>query len=87
MIPPLGNEFITLLKDTSLVTVIGFEELTRRGQLIAAANFRHFEIFTAVALVYLILNSLSAQAFILLERWMDPANKAKRRQMKATAIE
>ena len=87
MIPPLGNEFITLLKDTSLVAVIGYEELFRRGQLIVATNYRAFEIYTAVALVYLILNSLSAQAFIFLERWMDPANKAKRRQIEFTAVE
>jgi arginine/lysine/histidine/glutamine transport system substrate-binding/permease protein len=34
MLPPLGNEFISLLKDTSLVAVIGFEELFRQGQLL-----------------------------------------------------
>lgn len=78
MIPPLGNEFITLLKDTSLVAIIGYEELFRRGQLIVAQNYRSFEIFTTVALVYLVLNTLSSQAFILLERWMDPVNKSKR---------
>jgi len=79
MIPPLGNEFITLLKDTSLVAVIGYEELFRRGQLIVAQNYRAFEIYITVALVYLVLNTLSAQAFILLERWMDPLHKSKRR--------
>ena len=36
IIPPLGNEFIAMLKDSSLVSVIGFEELTRSGQLIIA---------------------------------------------------
>jgi len=80
MIPPLGNEFITLLKDTSLVAVIGYEELFRRGQLIVAQNYRAFEIYITVALVYLVLNTLSSQAFILLERWMDPLHKSKRRQ-------
>ncbi|MBW4673281.1 MAG: ABC transporter permease subunit [Desmonostoc geniculatum HA4340-LM1] len=40
MIPPLGNEFISLLKDTSLVSVIGFEELLRKGQLIVADSYR-----------------------------------------------
>ncbi len=39
VIPPLGNEFIALLKDSSLVSVIGFEELTRRGQLIIAKTY------------------------------------------------
>ncbi|MGD1860906.1 MAG: amino acid ABC transporter permease [Leptolyngbyaceae cyanobacterium] len=82
MIPPLGNEFITLLKDTSLVAVIGYEELFRRGQLIVAQNYRAFEIYITVALVYLILNTLFARAFVLLERWMDPVQKAK--QQKAT---
>lgn len=79
MIPPLGNEFITLLKDTSLVAVIGYEELFRQGQLIVAQNYRSFEIYTTVAIVYLILNTLASQAFGLLENWMDPAQKSQRR--------
>lgn len=79
MIPPLGNEFITLLKDTSLVAVIGYEELFRRGQLIVAQNYRAFEIYITVALVYLLLNTLCSQAFTWLERWMDPTHQAKRR--------
>jgi arginine/lysine/histidine/glutamine transport system substrate-binding/permease protein len=87
MIPPLGNEFITLLKDTSLVAVIGFEELFRRGQLIVATNYRAFEIYFAVALVYLVLNTLSAQAFISLERWMDPVEKAKKRARQVVVSE
>ena len=90
MIPPLGNEFITLLKDTSLVAIIGFEELFRRGQLVVAVNYRSFEIYGAVALVYLALTTLSGQGFIWLEKWMDPLEKA-RRKAKAnrsrTAIE
>ncbi|MBD2100648.1 amino acid ABC transporter permease [Leptolyngbya sp. FACHB-261] len=75
MIPPLGNEFITLLKDTSLVAVIGYEELFRRGQLIVASNYRSFEIYTAVALIYLALTLVSSQAFSFLERRMDPAKR------------
>lgn len=80
MIPPLGNEFITLLKDTSLVAVIGYEELFRRGQLIVAQNYRAFEIYITVALVYLVLNTVSSQAFIWLERSMDPLNRSKQRK-------
>jgi ABC-type amino acid transport system permease subunit len=82
MIPPLGNEFISLLKDTSLVAVIGFEELFRRGQLIVAQNYRSFEIYFAVALIYLVLTILSSRAFGLLERWMTPAERARRRSAK-----
>lgn len=75
MIPPLGNEFITLLKDTSLVAVIGYQELFYSGQLIFAANFRPFEILTTVALIYLALTILSSQAFSFLERRMNPVAK------------
>lgn len=86
MIPPLGNEFITLLKDTSLVAVIGYEELFRRGQLIVAQNYRSFEIYAAVALVYLALTLLSSQAFSLLEWWMNPVRRNKQTQASAVAI-
>jgi len=55
MIPPLGNQFIVSLKDTSLFIVIGVGELTRQGQEIMAANFRAVEIWTAVAVLYLIM--------------------------------
>jgi His/Glu/Gln/Arg/opine family amino acid ABC transporter permease subunit len=75
MIPPLGNEFITLLKDTSLVAIIGYEELFRRGQLIVATNYRAFEIYVGVALVYLVMNIIFSQGFSWLENRMDPAKR------------
>ncbi len=81
MIPPLGNEFITLLKDTSLVAVIGFEELFRRGQLVVAQNYRAFEIYAAVAVMYLILTLASSQGFSLLEWWMNPVERRKASRM------
>lgn len=72
MVPPLGNEFITLIKDTSLVAIIGYQELFRQGQLIIARNFRAFEIWFTVALIYLALTAIASQAFTLLERRLDP---------------
>lgn len=77
MIPPLGNEFIILLKDTSLVAVIGYEELFRRGQLIVATNYKAFQIYISVALVYLVLTLLSSQFISLLEWWADPIARQK----------
>ena len=53
MTPPLGNQFIVSLKDTSLFIVIGVGELTRQGQEIMASNFRAVEIWSAVAVIYL----------------------------------
>jgi polar amino acid transport system permease protein len=55
VIPPLGNEFIAMLKDTSLLSVIGFEELMRRGQLIVAQTYRSFPIYITAAVIYLIM--------------------------------
>ena len=77
MLPPLGNEFITLIKDTSLAAVIGFEELFRQGQLIVATTYRAFEIYIAVALVYLVLTTLSSVVFKRLEARMNPLAKSK----------
>ncbi|MBE6080924.1 MAG: ABC transporter permease subunit [Veillonella sp.] len=68
IIPPLGNEFIAMMKDTSLVSVIGFEELTRRGQLIIARTYGSFEIWTAVAIIYLVMTLSISQLVAFLER-------------------
>ena len=68
ILPPLGNEFISMLKDTSLVSVIGFEELTRRGQLIIAKTYGSFEIWTTVAIIYLIMTVSITQLVAFLER-------------------
>ncbi len=78
MLPPLGNEFITMLKDTSLVAVIGFEELLRKGQLIVAFNYQAFQIYLAVAITYLVLTILSSRIFSFLEDWMNPVKRAKK---------
>ena len=67
MIPPLGNQFIISLKDTSLLMVIGVGELLRTGQEIVAVNFRAFEVYIAVALVYLVMTMSIAKALKILE--------------------
>jgi len=68
VLPPLANEFITLIKDTSLAAVIGFDELFRQGQLMVATTYRAFEIYIAVALVYLVMTSAASLLFKQLER-------------------
>lgn len=70
LIPPLGNQFIVSLKDTSLFIVIGVGELTRTGQEIMAANFRAVEIWTAVAVVYLLMTGTLSLALRLMEKRM-----------------
>ena len=68
VIPPLGNEFIALLKDSSLVSVIGFEELTRRGQLIIAKTYGSLEIWLSVAIIYLIMTLTISRFVAYLEK-------------------
>ena len=68
VIPPLGNEFISMTKETSQVSVIGFEELTRRGQLIISKTYGSLEIWVAVAVIYLIMTLGIARLVNYLER-------------------
>lgn len=71
IIPPLGNEFIAMLKDSSLVSVIGFEELMRRGQLIIAKTYASAEIWTTVAIIYLVMTQVISHFIAYLERKYD----------------
>lgn len=71
IVPPLGNEFIALLKDSSLVSVIGFEELTRRGQLIIARTYGSLEIWISVAIIYLVMTLTISRLVAYLEKRLD----------------
>ncbi|MGB9759330.1 MAG: amino acid ABC transporter permease [Thermoproteota archaeon] len=55
VIPALTNELVTLVKDSSLVSVIGVAELTRRGEYIIAWTFRPFEVYLLVAMIYFVI--------------------------------
>lgn len=70
LIPPLGNQCIVSLKDTSLFIVIGVGELTRKGQEIIAGNFRAVEIWTAVACLYLVLTGVMTLGLRVVEKRM-----------------
>ena len=70
MIPPLGNQFIVSLKDTSLFIVIGVGELTRQGQEIMAPNFRAVEIWLAVAVLYLLMTGTLTLILRVIEKRM-----------------
>ncbi len=71
MIPPLGNQFIISLKDTSLLVVIGMGELTRTGQEIIADNFRAFEVWLTVAIIYLAMTRTMSYVMHLIEQRMS----------------
>jgi len=53
ILPPLGNDFVAMVKDSSLVSVLGVLDITQLGKVTAAGNFRYFETYNVVALIYL----------------------------------
>lgn len=68
ILPPLGNDFIALIKDSSLVSVLGVADITQLGKLYAAGSFRFFEVYNVVALIYLVMTVGLSLALRALER-------------------
>ncbi len=68
VIPPLGNNVVGLIKDSSLVSYIGVAELIRTSQLLVSKTFRPFEVYTATIIIYLVLTIAISQVFGILER-------------------
>jgi len=67
ILPPLGNEFIALLKDSSLVSVVAVADLTRRSREFMSTNFIPIETWFFTALLYLIMTLLSARVVNFIE--------------------
>ncbi|WP_034301087.1 amino acid ABC transporter permease [Herbaspirillum sp. RV1423] len=68
MIPPLGNEFIALIKNSALVSLLTIADLMHEGQKIISVSYRSLEVYLAVALVYLVLTSLTSMALQKVEK-------------------
>jgi polar amino acid transport system permease protein len=68
ILPPVGNEFISLLKDSSLVSAVALADLTRRGREFMSANFNPIETWTMIALVYLVMTLFAARIVNYIER-------------------
>jgi len=76
VIPPLGNEFIAMLKDTSLLSVIGLEELTRKGQLFIAVTFAPFPVYLGILLMYLAMTLSISQLVAYAERRLAVSDRS-----------
>lgn len=74
ILPPVGNEFITLLKDSSLVSVVAVADITRRGREFMAANFIPVQTWVMVALLYLVLTLFSAR----IVNWIEHKTRLER---------
>ncbi|UCH43580.1 MAG: amino acid ABC transporter permease [Dehalococcoidales bacterium] len=68
ILPPVGNEFIALLKDSSLVSVVAVADLTRRGREFMATHFNPIEVWTLIALLYLVMTLFSARMVTRVEK-------------------
>ena len=68
VLPPLGNDFIAMLKDSALVSALGVQDITRLGNSYAASTFRYFETYNVVAFLYLAMTVGLALVVRYLER-------------------
>jgi polar amino acid transport system permease protein len=66
--PPLGSQFILLMLNSSIVSVIAADDLTAAAQDISGRTFRSFEAFITVTLIYLVLSLFFSGVFAALER-------------------
>jgi polar amino acid transport system permease protein len=70
ILPPVGNEFVTLLKDSSLVSVLAVSDLTRRGREYMSRTFLSLETWAMVAMIYLVLTMTFTRVAAAIERRM-----------------
>ncbi|MBI2201028.1 MAG: amino acid ABC transporter permease [Armatimonadetes bacterium] len=69
VLPPLGNDFIAMLKDSALASAIAVPELTQTGRLLTARTFRALQTYNMVALLYLTMTLVGSLGVRALERW------------------
>lgn len=80
MVPPLGNELISLLKDSSLVTVIAANDILYAAKIVQGATFKQWEPYLTAALLYLILTWLATKIIAYIERRFSTSYVPKQRK-------
>ena len=70
ILPPLGNDFVALVKDSSLVSVLGVADVTQLGKIYASGSFRYMETYNIVAVIYLMMTVTLSLGLRALERRM-----------------
>jgi polar amino acid transport system permease protein len=71
IVPSLGNFFVSIFKDSALVSVITMRDLMFSGELLASATYKHFEIFTMVAVIYFLISYPTAKFVEWIEAKID----------------
>ncbi len=75
VLPPLGNDFISMIKDSSLVSILGVRDMTQEARLYAAASFRYLETYSVLAFNYLVLTFTLSLGVKLLENRLSKGGK------------
>lgn len=75
ILPALGNEFVTVIKESSIVSVIGIADLMYRTNGVKAKNYKTLECLFIAAIIYFILTFVSSRLIALMERRMNRARK------------
>lgn len=75
VLPPLGNDFIAMLKDSSLVSVLGVSDITQLGKVYSTSTFRFFETYNIVAFLYLVMTIALSMLVRYMERRMPTGQR------------
>jgi polar amino acid transport system permease protein len=70
VLPPLGNDFVAMIKDSALVSALGVQDITQLGKVYSASTFRFFETYNVVAFLYLVMTLSLSLLVRALERWL-----------------
>lgn len=85
IIPPIANNLVGIIKDSSLVGVIGLNELMRQSQIATSLTFRPFELYTAAMVIYIVLTLAIARMASFLEQRAARSLKVQTRRVPANA--
>lgn len=70
ILPPLANDFVSMLKDSALVSALGVQDITQLGKVYSSSSFLFFETYNVVAFLYLTMTITLSLLIRLLERWL-----------------
>lgn len=85
VLPAFGNEFVTLIKETCVLSYVGVREILRRGALWNAATFNTFQAYIGVAIVYMMLTIPLSKLIGLLEKKMSTENTTSKKRRKSAS--
>jgi len=68
VLPPLGNDFVAMIKDSSLVAILGVQDITQLAKLSSSASFRYLETYFLAAMIYLTMTVLGSVVVRYIER-------------------